>query len=181
MTTKPSSLLLETRQWLAQAQLGDALALENLLHHIYPDLRRYAQRHCHAAHAEDAIQETLLTVSKNLKTLRKLHSFSAWLIAILKRYCHYFFRKFHINVHLEDGEWAELIATKQTHELRHDLISALESLPENYLKIILLRDFEELTIAEIATRLHENVPAVKSRLYRARTLVREYLCSEKVK
>jgi DNA-directed RNA polymerase specialized sigma24 family protein len=51
----------------------------------------------------------------------------------------------------------------------------LESLPEHYLPVILLRDFEELTIVEIAERLDENIPSVKSRLHRARTLVREYL------
>lgn len=41
--------------------------------------------------------------------------------------------------------------------------------------IILLRDFEELTIAEIAERLSEEQDAIKSRLHRARELVREYM------
>ena len=40
---------------------------------------------------------------------------------------------------------------------------------------MLLRDFEELTIAEIAARLGQPAGAVKSRLHRARALVREYL------
>ena len=44
--------------------------------------------------------------------------------------------------------------------------------------MILLRDFEELTIAEIAGRLHEPAGAIKSRLHRARALVREYLSHE---
>jgi DNA-directed RNA polymerase specialized sigma24 family protein len=38
-----------------------------------------------------------------------------------------------------------------------------------------LGDFEKLTINEIAERLNENIPAIKSRLRRARALVREYL------
>lgn len=40
---------------------------------------------------------------------------------------------------------------------------------------MLLRDFEELTIAEIAERLGEQPGAIKSRLHRARELVREYM------
>lgn len=160
---------------LAAAQLGDPIALEQLLTYWYPDLRRYAQRHCHASHAEDALQETLLVVTRKIHSLRQLHSLSAWITTILKRYCYYFFKKFHLDIHLEDAEWAELIDTRAPAELRIELIAALESLPDHYLQIILLRDFEELTIKEIATRLNDNIPAIKSRLHRARTLVREYL------
>jgi DNA-directed RNA polymerase specialized sigma24 family protein len=41
--------------------------------------------------------------------------------------------------------------------------------------MILLRDFEELTIAEICERLDVSVATAKARLRRARVLVREYL------
>ena len=160
---------------LLAAQSGDPIALEKLLANWYPDLRRYAQRHCHVAHAEDALQETLLVASRKIQSLRQLHSSFAWLITIIKRYCYFFFKKFHLELHLEEAEWAEFIDSKPSPALRQDLIAALESLPEHYLQIILLRDFEELTLSEIAERLNENIPAVKSRLHRARTLVREYL------
>ena len=55
------------------------------------------------------------------------------------------------------------------------LASALQSLPPQYLEVILLRDFEELSIAEIAVQLQLTAAAVKSRLHRARALRREYL------
>ncbi|MER1611277.1 hypothetical protein KC882_25130, partial [Enterobacter hormaechei] len=42
---------------------------------------------------------------------------------------------------------------------------------------ILMRDFEELTIAEISSQLNVSVGAVKSRLHRARELIRESLIS----
>lgn len=164
--------------WLTAAQLGDPQALEQLLTHWYPDLRRYAQRHCHASYAEDAIQETLLIATRRIHSLRQLHSAAAWLITILKRHCHKLLRKLHLEVHLQDAEWAELMDTKPAAGLRLDLIAALESLPEHYLQVILLRDFEELTIAEMAVRQADNIPAIKSRLHRARSLVREYLLSE---
>jgi RNA polymerase sigma factor (sigma-70 family) len=59
--------------------------------------------------------------------------------------------------------------------LRRELASAIESLPPHYREVLLLRDFEELTIAEIAARVGDTPAAVKSRLHRARTLAREYL------
>jgi RNA polymerase sigma factor (sigma-70 family) len=54
-------------------------------------------------------------------------------------------------------------------------VSALESLPPHYREIILLRDFEELSIRELAQQLALTPAAVKSRLHRARQLMREYL------
>jgi len=58
---------------------------------------------------------------------------------------------------------------------RIDLVNALESLPAHYLEVVLLRDFEDLTIAEIAERLGGKPSAIKRCLHRARELVREYL------
>ena len=59
--------------------------------------------------------------------------------------------------------------------MRIDLIAALESFPAHYLEVILLRDFAELTSSAMALKLDMQVPGVKSRLHRARELVREYL------
>ena len=67
------------------------------------------------------------------------------------------------------------LALRTDHALRIDLANALESLPAHYLEVVLLRDIEELTIAEIAQRLDEPPGAVKSQLHRARELVREYM------
>jgi RNA polymerase sigma factor (sigma-70 family) len=59
--------------------------------------------------------------------------------------------------------------------MRTELAFALDSLPAHHLEVILLRDFEELTIAEICERLDVSVQTAKARLRRARLLVREYL------
>ena len=48
-------------------------------------------------------------------------------------------------------------------------------LPGHYRDIILLRDFEELSIKEIAASLKLTSAATKSRLHRARELAREYI------
>jgi RNA polymerase sigma factor (sigma-70 family) len=69
------------------------------------------------------------------------------------------------------------LARRDDDALRRDLASAIESLPAHYREVLLLRDFEEQTIGEIAARVGDGPAAVKSRLHRARTLAREYLLS----
>jgi DNA-directed RNA polymerase specialized sigma24 family protein len=78
---------------------------------------------------------------------------------------------------LEDVVEAHL-AVCTDEAIRLDIVAALESLPAHYLEVILLRDFAELTIAEMATQLKMEVPGLKSRLHRARELVREYLTAK---
>jgi RNA polymerase sigma factor (sigma-70 family) len=76
---------------------------------------------------------------------------------------------------LDDEQAEHQLLCKTDSDLRIDLVTALESLPAHYLEVVLLRDFEELTIAEIAERLGEQDGAIKSRLHCARELVRKYL------
>jgi RNA polymerase sigma-70 factor (ECF subfamily) len=66
-------------------------------------------------------------------------------------------------------------SSRPEHELRLDLVTAISSLPVHYRQVIVLRDVEELTIAEIAERFATTRETVKARLHRARVLVREYL------
>ena len=67
------------------------------------------------------------------------------------------------------------LATVDDAELRLDLTNAIQSLPEHYRQIVLLRDVDDLTIDEIAQSLSLSREAVKGRLHRARGLIREYL------
>jgi RNA polymerase sigma factor (sigma-70 family) len=66
------------------------------------------------------------------------------------------------------------LATVDDDELRLDLTNAIQSLPEHYRQIVLLRDVDELTIGEIAQSPSLSREAVKGRLHRARGLIREY-------
>ena len=60
-------------------------------------------------------------------------------------------------------------------ELREDLIAAIHSLPDRYREVIVLRDLREFSIGEIAIELRLSREAVKSRIHRARLMIREYL------
>lgn len=157
------------------AQTGDPSAIARLLAVCQADARRYARRHCHASDVDDAVQESLLTISRKVQGLNAAVAFSSWLFVVIKRECQRLARLMMRHEPLEDDIVEQQLALRSDDALRIDLANALESLPAHYLEVILLRDFEELTIAEIAQRLGEQTGAVKSRLHRARELVREYL------
>ncbi|TAM04931.1 MAG: sigma-70 family RNA polymerase sigma factor [Paraburkholderia sp.] len=157
------------------AQTGDPAAISRLLAVCQADARRYAYKHCHASDVDDAVQESLLVISRKVKGLKAAAAFSAWLFTVIKRECHRLQRMMFRHDPLPEEAAEELLARRSDDALRVDLANALESLPAHYLEVVLLRDFEELTIAEIAERLGEPQGAVKSRLHRARELVREYM------
>jgi RNA polymerase sigma factor (sigma-70 family) len=160
---------------LAAAHGGDAQALEALLRVARPDVRRYAQRHCLISDVDDAVQEALWVMARRLHQLRALAAFSGWLLRTVQRECR---RLGRVALRYDPYDEAAVDAWLARHHddhLRRELASAIESLPPHYREVLLLRDFEELTIGEIAARVGDSPAAVKSRLHRARTLAREYL------
>ncbi|MBS0420958.1 MAG: sigma-70 family RNA polymerase sigma factor [Proteobacteria bacterium] len=157
------------------AQSGDPVALNRLLLSCQIDARRYARRHCAASDVDDAVQEALLILARKVKALRAAAALSGWLFTVVRRECQRLSRKM-LGQDASSEDLAEAqLALRSDESLQIDLIAALESLPAHYLEVILLRDFAELTISEMAERLGLQVPGVKSRLHRARELVREYL------
>lgn len=165
----------DTSNLILAAQTGDPAAITRLLAVCQADARRYARRHCHISDVDDAVQESLMILSRKVKGLKAAAAFSSWLFIVIKRECRRLQRLTLRHEPLDEDVADRQIASRSDASLRIDLANALESLPAHYLEVILLRDFEELTIAEIAERLGQQAGAVKSSLHRARELVREYL------
>lgn len=159
------------------AQAGEPAALNALLRVSQTDARRYARRHCQASDVDDAVQEALLRLTRHIRALRAAAAFSGWLLTVVRRECSRLSRAMFHGKSLDDAEVEAFLVARSDEGLRRDLTLALESLPAHYRAVVLLRDFEDLTIAEISGRLGEPAGAVKSRLRRARALVREYLLS----
>lgn len=157
---------------LEAACTGNPGALDQLLRICQPDIRRYARRNCRASDVDDAVQETLLILSRRLGSLRAVAAFSSWLFRIVKRECRRLEKKLFGFDSMEDEAWIEATSVET---LRFELVQAIESMPLHYREVIVLRDIEELAIGEMASRLGMSVAAVKSRLHRARQLLREYL------
>lgn len=167
--------VMERDNLILAAQTGDPVAISRLLVVCQADARRYARRHCQVSDVDDAVQESLLIILHKVKGLRAAAAFSSWLFTVIQRECRKLERTMFRHESLEDEVAERQLVCRSDDALRIDLANALESLPAHYLEVVLLRDFEELSIAEIAERLGEPSGAVKSRLHRARELVREYL------
>lgn len=158
------------------ARGGDRDALLTLLSAVQPDLRRYARTACRtSSDIDDAVQEALWLLYRRIGTLRAVTAFSAWLFAIVRRECLRLARKAMGTAPLDDETRTDALLAMPDATLRSELASAIQSLPEHYREVVILRDIEELTIDEIAARLSVTRETAKARLHRARTLLREYL------
>lgn len=166
-----------TEHTFLAAQAGDPLALERLLGQLRPDIRRYARYQCQRASAvDDVVQEALIILYRKLGSVRSPAALRGWLLKVVIRLCMLpalmFMRGVQDLQHIEDDR---RFARMPVDALRIDLVRALESLPPQHREIILLRDVQELRMGEIASVLGITLDAAKSRLHRARAMVREYL------
>ena len=166
---------------LLAAQSGDRHALTQLLVALQPDIRRYARRLCHRTSViEDVVQEALIVVYRRVGTIRSPAALAGWLVTVIARLCMLPALMLMRGVEeLASLEESRELAKVPPDELRMDLVHAIESLSPSHREVLLLRDLEDLTIGEIAGRLGVTREATKSRLLRARALVREYLLGTK--
>lgn len=157
------------------ARSGDPTAIEQLLVQYQPDIRRFARMQCISTmDADDAVQETMWTVYQRIGALRTIAAFPGWIFSIVQHECFRLFRRSSKESELPTEE-LPAFACRPTDDLRHDLAAAIHSLPPKYAEVVLLRDFEEYSISEIAVALKLTREAVKSRIHRARQMIREYL------
>jgi RNA polymerase sigma factor (sigma-70 family) len=132
--------------------------------------------------AEDVVQEAFL------RALRHFHSFKGgdarpWLLAIVRNTCFTWLKQNRFpkeetiddNIHppSEDASDPETLLLRETE--RQLLRSALNRLPEDFLEVIVLREFEELSYKEIAEVIQVPAGTVMSRLARARRRLAQIL------
>jgi RNA polymerase sigma factor (sigma-70 family) len=155
---------------------GDATAVEQLLVVCQPDLRRFARRACSTSEgAEDAVQIALWQLYRKIGARRAAATFGSWLFRIVERECYRLFRARDRLVALDASLDAALRREPLPLALRKDLVAAIATLPEPYRQILILRDIDELTASEASDQLGISIDAVKSRLHRARAMVRDNL------
>lgn len=139
---------------------------------------------------EDLVQETFIKAYKALDKFKFNYSFSAWIYRIASNNTIDFLRKRRFDTfsidkpignaedenyfEIEDNSYspdADLISEQKADIIR----AAIDTLPENYREIILLRHEEELDYKAIAEQLDLPLGTVKAHLFRARKLLYEEL------
>jgi RNA polymerase sigma-70 factor, ECF subfamily len=135
------------------------------------------------ADAEDVLQEALLNAYRALGTLRDRTAFQAWLVRIARNACTRLRRKDALRPILDLPAGLDALEsrepTPEAQAVQQDLSrcvkQALDSLPCKYRDVLELRDLHGLRAPEAARQLSLTIPALKTRLHRARAMVRDHL------
>jgi RNA polymerase sigma-70 factor (ECF subfamily) len=145
------------------------------------------------ADAEDVVQDAILKAFKAIQSFRGDSKFSTWIIQITINEARMRIRKDRKHLYdsideplkgNEDGDyiprdfadWREIPSESLHHtQLREALKKALDSLSPKYRQVVILRDIEQQSITETAQLLGISEAAVKTRLLRARLIMRDQL------
>jgi RNA polymerase sigma-70 factor (ECF subfamily) len=150
---------------------------------VYRQMLRVCGNH---EDAEDVLVEALLKAYRHLNQLRDSAAFQAWLAQIARRVCWQLKEREALLPLLQlstlDEEGRQLPANDPTPEaslarrqMKHLLDDAIATLPPLYRTVYELRDIEDRPGDEVARQLGISRAAMKSRLHRARELVRTHL------
>jgi RNA polymerase sigma-70 factor, ECF subfamily len=181
----------DEHQLVAAAKSGDTAAFEELVTRYERKIFRLTMNITrNREDAEDAMQDAFLKSYSHLKTFQGDSRFYTWLVRIAANEALMRLRKrrpnqFSLDEPIEGDEdlmprelqdWGPGPEQRfaQT-EMREILSGVIEELEPDYRIVFVLRDIEELSTEETAASLGISIPAVKSRLLRARLKLREKL------
>jgi RNA polymerase sigma-70 factor, ECF subfamily len=176
---------------VARARGGDAEAYTVLVRRYDRKVFRLAKHITqNDEDAEDVLQETFLKAYSHLDNFQGQSKFYTWLVriavneALMKLRKRKSDRTVSLDETVDTGEdevvreiavWDNPEQKYSKEELRGILDKAIDSLKPAFRAVFVLRDMEELSTEETAEALGLSVPAVKSRLLRARLQLREKL------
>jgi RNA polymerase sigma-70 factor (ECF subfamily) len=189
--------LLNDETLLARAQAGDISAFEELVGRHEDKVYGLALRMTRSeADAAEITQDTFLSAYQHLAEFRGEAAFGSWVHRIAANNALMRLRRQRtlevVNEDLaapeftERGSLAEAPETDWSRraddrildeELGRAIRQATDGLPEGYREVFLLKDVEGMSYEEISEMLGISVPAVKSRLHRARLALREAIDS----
>lgn len=155
--------------------------LEELLRARRTQVIRYAMRLCVSPEdVEDATQETLLALSRNIGGMREVAALSGWLFKAVRTHCTRLARRsLRRALSLDDAPLTIEGPTPEEQlvdrQLRHRLAAILAEMPEDQREAIVRCDVMGETPEEAARDLGVSASAFKSRLHRARAETKKRL------
>jgi RNA polymerase sigma-70 factor, ECF subfamily len=177
---------------LAKAREGDSAAFSELVNQYSRKIYRLAKHITqNDSEAEDVLQETFLKAFEHLGDFQGQSKFYTWIVRIAVNESLMKLRKRRsdrtvpLDEPLDTGEdtvvreiavWDENPEQQYSREeIGRILDEAIQSLKPTFRTVFVLRDIEELSTEETAQALDISIPAVKSRMLRARLQLREKL------
>jgi len=153
-----------------QAKSGDRQALASLVSEHYARVYRFCARRVGPELAQDAAQETFLTMQKAIRRYESKSAFPTWLLGIAHNHCRNISRKRRMDPAPLDN-WFE--HNEPSHNPSDPIVNrealrcALAELSPEHREVVLLHEIEGLRYLEIAEILGIPEGTVKSRLHHA--------------
>ncbi|MEO8230865.1 MAG: sigma-70 family RNA polymerase sigma factor [Ignavibacteriota bacterium] len=180
---------MEESKLIELAKSGDRQALAQLVKNNEQTIYNFSFKICRDKDkAENIMQETFFSMIKSLHQFDGNSKLSTWLYRIVSNHCLMLARKDKSRTFVSIDNDDELYEDKYTadwsnipnqnienEELRKILDETIDKLGPEYRIVFLLRDVEGLSTEETAEMTELSVPAVKSRLHRARAFLRKEL------
>lgn len=176
------------------ARAGDRRAFAELVELYKDKMYHLAYRMLgQAQEAEDVVQETFLRVFTNLDRYDDTQKFSTWIYRIATNLCIDRLRKrkasYSLDAEMPEGEgadWYSLLPSNDASpeselllsETQEHIRKAVDSLPEKYKSVVILRYLQDLSLQEIGDVLGMPVTTVKTRVHRGREFLRKKLEGE---
>jgi RNA polymerase sigma-70 factor (ECF subfamily) len=185
----------DERHMIAAILQGESQLFHELIRPYERSVYMMALSYLHnEADAEDVVQESFLKAYRNLSGFRGDSKFSTWLLSITLNEARNRLRRaksarmqsldhsFDADGYISPAllrDWREIPSEAlERQEVRHLLYEAVDALPPMYREIFLLRDVEELSVADVAQVLQITEGLVKVRLHRARTMLQKHLAPQ---
>jgi RNA polymerase sigma-70 factor (ECF subfamily) len=160
-----------------RCQLGERAAFAELIERWHEPLWRYLRRMADADQtADDLVQDTWVRVLRGIAGLRDATRLRPWLFGIARRMAMDRLRARYARPSADERELEELAAPETDVTLESDLAaleSGLAALPARERETLALYYLRELSIEQIAALLEVPAGTIKSRLFRARQLLRQ--------
>ena len=175
------------RELIARLQKRDETAFEELLRQYEKKVYTLCFRMCgNSEDAEEAAQDTFLALWRGIDRFRQESSLSTWIYRLASNACIDLLRrrkKQGSSLSLDDEELfldavdpvprpQDAVEHREAQKLLQEGLSAL---PEEYRKVLILREIEGLSYTEIAESASLELGTVKSRISRGRVLLRNFL------
>ena len=170
---------MDERELIARLQKRDEAAFEELIRQYEKKVYTLCFRMCgNSEDAEEAAQDAFLALWRGIDRFRQESSLSTWIYRLATNTCIDTLRrrkKQSGSVSLDDDTSPQPQETVEHREAQKLLQEGLSALPEEYRKVLILREIEGLSYTEIAESASIELGTVKSRISRGRSLLRNFL------
>ncbi|NLP52413.1 sigma-70 family RNA polymerase sigma factor [Bacillus sp. RO1] len=136
--------------------------------------------------AEDLTQEIFIKCYEKLDQFNYQASIKTWLYRIASNHCKDYLRSWHYRKLILNEKLLDYIPSKSkdveveviSKNEEESLTNAVMGLPVKYREVVVLHYYEELPLAEISKITSVNVNTIKTRLKRAKEILKEHLIEE---